>query len=161
MNAVGYHLAELNLGVLKHDWDDPRVQGFVDGLEPVNRLAQRSKGFVWMMPEERMEFEQTHVDGAMGANPRLASTLSVWEDLASLKHFVWNTIHKRFYDRRAEWYDETDALRFAMWRVPVGHVPSMKEGMQRFRHLETHGDSDFAFGWDYAKRFWPEKDAQA
>lgn len=141
------HIAELNLGILKYDWDDPRVKDFVDGLDLVNAAAARSPGFVWRMGDDDMEFEQTHSDGAMGANPRIASTLSVWEDVASLEHFVWNTVHKRYYDRKAEWYDMGASLRFCMWWVPQGHRPTMTEAMARFRHLEHHGPSDHAFGW--------------
>ena len=76
-----------------------------------------------------------------------ASTLSVWEDVASLEHFVWNTVHKQFYDRKGEWYDPGADLRLAMWWVPVGHRPTMAEAMERFRHLDAEGDSAFAFGW--------------
>ncbi len=81
----------------------------------------------------------------------MAATLSVWEDVESLEHFVWNTLHKRFYDRRDEWYDSADALRFAMWWVPTGHCPDMVEAVARFRHLAAHGESETAFGWDYVK----------
>lgn len=147
----GMHLAEVNLGVLKHDWDDPRVKGFVDGLDLVNGVAQRSPGFIWMMPPDQMEAAQNDPDGRMEAHPRLASTLSVWADVASLEHFVWNTVHKRFYDRRAEWYDVVESLRFAMWWVPAGHIPDMAEAMARFHHLAQHGDSDYAFGWAHLK----------
>ena len=146
-----HHLAELNLGILKYDWDDPRVADFVNGLDLVNGAAKRSPGFVWMMGPEEMEFEQTSEQGNMGANPRMASTLSVWEDVPSLEHFVWNTVHKRFYDRKREWYDMGAALRFAMWWVPEGHRPTMAEAMARFRHLEANGPSDFAFGWAEVK----------
>lgn len=144
-------LAELNLGILKHDWDDPRVKGFVDGLDLVNSVAQRSRGFVWMMDSAAMDAAQNDSNGAMGGNPRMASTLSVWEDLPSLEHFVWNTVHKQFYDRRAEWYDAVESLRFVMWWVPDGHQPDMVEAMARFTHLATHGSSDRAFGWEHAK----------
>jgi hypothetical protein len=156
---VGHHLAELNLGILKYDWDDPRVQDFVNGLDRVNGAAKRSKGFVWMMDPDEMAFEQTSDQGNMGANPRMASTLSVWEDVASLEHFVWNTVHKKFYDRKAEWYDMGAVLRFAMWWVPVGHRPTMAEAMARFRHLEKHGASVRAFGWDAVKeaQLWKTK----
>lgn len=147
----GHHLAELNLGILKHDWDDARVQGFVDGLDLVNGAAQRSAGFIWMMDPIAMEAAQTDPDGPMGGNPRMASTLSVWQDVASLEHFVWNTVHKRFYDRRHEWYDMGAALRFVMWWVPIGHQPDMAEAMARFHHLEARGQSDHAFGWDHLK----------
>ena len=155
----GHHLAEFNLGILKYDWDDPRVADFQNGLDLVNGVAMRSPGFVWMLDEEGMEAAQLDKNGALGGNPRTASTLSVWEDAASLEHFVWNTVHKRFYDRKAEWYDATDALRLVMWWVPAGHRPTIDEAMERFRHLESKGPSDFAFGWDALKdaELWKHK----
>ncbi|MBM1309291.1 DUF3291 domain-containing protein [Sulfitobacter mediterraneus] len=158
-HPAGHHLAELNLGILKYDWDDPRVQDFVNGLDLVNGVAQRAPGFVWMMNEETMDSEQNDPEGAMGGNPRMASTLSVWESVETLEHFVWNTVHKRFYDRKDEWYDMGAALRFVMWWVPEGHRPTMAEAMERFRHLEKHGESDFAFGWSSIKsaELWKTK----
>ena len=151
MQPVGHHLAEFNLGVLKYDWDDARVKGFVDGLDLVNGVAQRSPGFVWMLGEEDMDAAQRDPDGVLGGNPRTASTLSVWEDVASLEQFVWNTVHKRFYDRKAEWYDAGDQLRLVMWWVPVGHRPTIAEAMARFRLLDANGDSDQAFGWAHLR----------
>lgn len=155
----GMYLAEFNCGILKYDWDDPRVQGFVDGLDLVNGVAQRSDGFIWMLPEVDMEAAQNDPDGAFGGNPRMASTLSVWRDVASLEHFVWNTVHKRFYDRKAEWYDVVDSLRLVMWWVPEGHRPTPKEAMARFRHLDTNGDSEHAFGWAWLEQanLWRSK----
>lgn len=149
MQPEGHHLAEFNFGILKHDWDDPRVKGFVDGLDLVNAVAQRAAGFVWMMDPAAMDAAQTDPKGAFGGNPRMASTLSVWNDVDSLRHFVWNTVHKRFYDRRAEWYDAVESLRLVLWWVPAGHKPDAAEAMTRFRLLETHGPSDAAFGWDW------------
>ncbi|GHE01434.1 hypothetical protein U879_14800 [Defluviimonas sp. 20V17] len=151
MQPTGHHIAELNFGVLRHDWDDPRVKDFVDGLDLVNGVAARSPGFVWRLGDDAMEAEQNDPEGALGGNPRTASTLSVWEDVASLEAFVWNTVHRRFYERRAEWYDAVKSLRFVMWWVPEGHRPGIAEGMARFRHFEAHGDSDHAFGWAHLK----------
>ncbi|MEM9968664.1 MAG: DUF3291 domain-containing protein [Pseudomonadota bacterium] len=144
---TGHHLAEFNLGELKYDWDDPRVKGFVDGLDVVNRVAMRSDGFIWMLGPDEMEAAQNDPKGPLGGNPRIASTLSVWRDAASLEHFVWNTIHKRFYDRKAEWYDAVESLRLVMWWVPHGHYPTVFEAMDRFRHLQSHGETQHAFGW--------------
>ncbi|WP_443070166.1 DUF3291 domain-containing protein [Sulfitobacter sp.] len=61
----------------------------------------------------------------VGGNLRTARTLSVCENIASLENFVWNTVHKRFYDSRAEWLDAVETLQFAMWWVPTGHRPDM------------------------------------
>ena len=152
MGRAGFHLAEFNLGVLRHDWDDPRVQGFVQGLDLVNGVAARSPGFIWRMDDDEMDRAQRDPAGSLGGNLRLASTLSVWRDLASLEHFVWKTVHRQFYDRRAEWYDAVESLRFVMWWVPVGHRPGVTEAMARFRHLEAQGESDTAFGWAWARK---------
>mgnify|MGYP003467492056 FL=1 len=141
------HLAEFNLGVLRHDWDDPRVKDFADNIDRVNALAIGAPGFVWMLGEDDMHAAQTDPAGALGGSPRTASTLSVWESADALERFVWTTVHKHFYDRRAEWYAPTDVLRLVMWWVPVGHRPTVGEAMERFRHLEAHGDGDLAFGW--------------
>jgi hypothetical protein len=151
MQPVGHHLAELNFGVLKHDWDDPRVRGFVDGLDLVNGLAAQSPGFVWRLPDDDMDQAQTDPFGAFGGNPRMAATLSVWRDVAALEHFVWNTVHRQFYARRAEWYDAVGNSNLVMWWVPVGHRPTVAEGLARHRHLGEHGPSDAAFGWDWLK----------
>lgn len=98
------HLAEFNIGVLRHDWDDPRIKDFADNLDRVNRLAQRAEGFVWRLPDDEMEAAQTDPAQPLGGNPRTASTLSVWRDAASLDRFVWTTLHRVFYERRAEWF---------------------------------------------------------
>lgn len=147
------HLAEFNIGVLKYDWDDPRVADFQNNLDRVFAIAERSPGYVWHLQGDEMEAAQLDPDGPLGGNPRTASTLSVWEDAASLEHFVWNTLHKRFYDRRGEWYDpEGQGLRLVMWWVPEGHRPTIAEAAERLALLEATGDSDSAFGWDWLRR---------
>lgn len=102
------HVAEFNIGILKYDWDDPRVADFADNLDPVYDIARRSTGYVWHMESEDMEAAQLDVQGVLGGNPRTASTLSVRENVDSFRHFVFHTVHKQFYDRRTEWYDLTD-----------------------------------------------------
>ncbi len=38
----------------------------------------------------------------------MAVNLSVWESVEALERFVWQTVHKRFYGRRAEWFEHFD-----------------------------------------------------
>ena len=163
---AGHHLAEFNIGVLRYDWDDPRVADFADNEPRVNALAERAEGFVWRMNSEEMERAQLDPDGPLGGNPRTASTLSVWTDAASLEQFVWNTVHRNFYARRAEWYDATDSHRLGMWWVPEGTRPSAADGMARLARLEAEGPSEHAFGWSELKdaRLWKTRgcgDAEA
>jgi hypothetical protein len=146
-----HHLAEFNFGTLKYDWDDSRLQGFLDGLDLVNGLAAQAAGFVWRLSDTEMEAEQTNPDGALGGNPRVASTLSVWESVAALENFVWKTVHRQFYQRKTEWYDAAGNGNFVMWWLPAGQRPTVAEGMARWSHSQTHGHSDHAFGWAYLK----------
>ncbi len=151
---TGWHLAEFNIGELKYDWDDPRVADFRDNLDRVFALAERSPGYVWHLKDAEMEAAQLDADGPLGGNPRIASTLSVWRDLASLEQFVWHTVHKRFYDRRAEWYGsqrDWGGQRLVMWWVPEGHLPDIDEAVGKLRLLAATGDSDAAFGWAHAR----------
>lgn len=159
----GYHLAEFNIGTLRYDWDDPRVADFADNIDRVNSIAARSPGFVWRLSDEDMEAAQQDAAGVLGGNPRTASTLSIWRDVASLEQFVWNTVHKQFYDRKAEWYDPDQGLRLVMWWVPQGHHPTIVEAKQRLDHLAAHGDSDTAFGWRHLSqaRMWQHKQCEA
>lgn len=145
------HLAEFNIGILKYDWDDPRVAEFRDNLDRVFAVAERSPGYVWHMSEDEMDAAQTDPGGVQGGNPRTASTLSVWEDLESLERFVWKSVHKRFIDRKALWYDPAEqGARLVMWWVPEGHIPGIDEALHKLALRSGQGDSDAAFGWDHA-----------
>ena len=36
--------------------------------------------------------------------------MSVWETPEQLEHFVWNTVHKRIYQKKGNWFEPmTDA----------------------------------------------------
>ena len=146
-------LAELNFGTLRHDWDDPRVAPFVEAIDKVNAIARRSPGFIWMLGDDEMDVAQRDPAGPFGDNNRVASTLSVWEDGASLMAFVHNTLHQRFMARAADWFEPGDRSHLVMWPVSLGHRPSLAEGLDRYRRLKTQGDTWVAFGAGGIARF--------
>jgi hypothetical protein len=41
-----FHIAQLNVGRLLHPLDHPQIAEFVNGLDAINALAERSEGFV-------------------------------------------------------------------------------------------------------------------
>jgi hypothetical protein len=141
------HIAELNIGRLKHPIDDPRMADFVDNLARVNAMADRMPGFVWRLVG----------DGSNGGalelrpfpDPMMAVNMSVWETVEQLEQYVWKTVHQRFYNRKAEWFEKMSKHYFVMWLVEEGHIPTLDEAKERLAHLETHGNSDHAFGWDH------------
>lgn len=151
MTPPGHHLAELNVGRLLAPTDDPRVAAFMDALDRVNGLGKRMPGFVWMMEgsggtganEPRVGNTAAKIDG----DAQYVSNLTVWEDVDTLEAFVWNTVHRQFYERRAEWFEVLGRMHFGMWWVPQGHRPTLDEALARLDHLRVHGNSETAFGW--------------
>jgi hypothetical protein len=141
------HIAELNIGRLKYPIDDPRMADFVDNLARVNAMADRMPGFVWRLVG----------DGSNGGalelrpypDPMMAVNMSVWETVEQLEQYVWKTVHQRFYNRKAEWFEKMSKHYFVMWFVDEGHIPTLDEAKERLEHLEAHGNSDHAFGWDH------------
>ena len=144
----GHHLAELNIGRLLAPTDDPRVAEFMGALDRVNGLGKRMPGFVWMM-EGSGEPGQGNTATKLEGDAQFVSNLTVWETVETLENFVWNTVHRQFYERRAEWFEVLGDMHFVMWWVPQGHQPTLDEAMARLAHKRAHGDSDHAFGWSY------------
>lgn len=150
MTAPAMHLAELNVGRLLAPTDDPRVAEFMAALDLVNGLGKRMPGFVWMM-EGSGAPGTGNTENAIGGDAQFVSNLTVWDSVAALEAFVWNTVHRQFYERRAEWFQVLGRMHFVMWWVPAGHKPTLDEALARLAHLEAQGDSDHAFGWTYLK----------
>ncbi|MEM8632656.1 MAG: DUF3291 domain-containing protein [Pseudomonadota bacterium] len=140
------HLAELNVGRLLADVDDPRVAEFMNALDMVNGMGKRMPGFVWMM-EGSGEPGRGNTEVKLDGDPRYIANLTVWESVETLENFVWNTVHRKFYDRRAEWFEVLGDMHFVMWWVPAGHRPTLDEAKTRLDHLRQHGDTEYAFGW--------------
>lgn len=148
MTHAGHHLAELNIGRLLAPTDDPRVAEFMGALDRVNGLGKRMPGFVWMM-EGSGTPGTGNTENCIAGDPQSVANLTVWTDIASLEQFVWNTVHRQFYQRRAAWFEVLDKMHFVMWWVPQGHRPTLEEGLERLEHLRANGASAYAFGWDW------------
>ena len=80
----GHHLAELNIGMALDDLDTPTMASFMDALEKVNSIADRSPGFVWRLQDEASNATgPKHLD-----NQSEIVNLSVWQTSADLEHYV-------------------------------------------------------------------------
>jgi len=138
-----HHLAQLNIGRIRYEIDDPRMPDFTNNLALVNDIAEGSAGFIWR-----------YIDGSGNAtntrpyaDPRIIVNMSIWESVEALERFVWRTIHSRFYGRRGDWFEHFAGPSLVLWWVPVGHRPSVEEAVARIEHLKQHGPSHHAFDW--------------
>ncbi len=138
------HLAELNIAIPKVPLDDPRIADFMDNIERVNALGAAMPGFVWMLKGEGAG--ATDVETPW---PGTIANMSVWKSAEQLEHFVWNTVHRQFYQRKAEWFSAMASHHFVMWWVEEGHCPDLLEAKSRLDYLDAHGNTDHAFGWSH------------
>ncbi len=142
---ANHHLAQLNIGRIRYEVDDPRMAGFVDNLASVNAIAERSPGFVWRYTDESGNATSTRpYDG----DPMMAVNMSVWENVELLEKYVWQTVHKRFYAQPPRVVRDDGRALSVMWWVPAGHRPTIQEAIERLEHLKANGPSDHAFAWE-------------
>ena len=148
------HLAQINIGRLLYRQDDPRVAEFMNNLDRVNTAAERMPGFVWRLKDA--SGNATSISAY--DDPELLINMSVWESAETFETFVWQTVHARFYKRRAGWFEQLAAPHFAMWWIEPGHIPTPGEGRARLVHLALHGSSDHAFAWEglASAKLWRE-----
>ena len=136
------HLAELNIGRFKHPTSDPRMADFMDNLDRVNALAERSEGFVW-----RLKSDGSNNATDLRVGDDYAVNMSVWTDAKSLENYVFKTVHAQFYKRKAEFFDLMEKPHMVFWWIPEGHTPSLSEAMDKLQDFEKKGATERAFGW--------------
>src|ERR1700677_4209592 len=135
------HIAQLNIGRFRYPTDDPRMVAFMTNLDRINALAERSEGFVWRLKDD----SNNAIAIRPASDPTMAVNLSVWESVEALERFVWATVHKQFYNRKGTWFGKPGTPTFVMWPIPLGHIPSLEEAMERLDHRTRHRDGAFAF----------------
>jgi hypothetical protein len=138
---TAFHLAQMNTAGLRAPLEDPSMAEFVEGLDLMNDLADRSPGFVWRLAGE-------HSDGtfAVPDDPSTIFTLSLWESLEHLRAYVYQSAHLDYLRRRRDWFvphEHHDSL--VMWWLPAGRIPSLRQGLARLARLRADGPGPEAF----------------
>jgi Domain of unknown function (DUF3291) len=146
-----YELAQLNIAIMKESLESPGMADFVANLDRINALAEASPGFVWRM--------QTEEGDATALRPMGDDTLvnmSVWQDVESLNHYVFKTVHVDIMRRRREWFERMREAATVLWWVRKGHRPDMTEAAEKLQLLRTQGSTEHAFTFRQA---FPPPDA--
>jgi hypothetical protein len=138
---MAHHLAQINIGRLIAPIDDPRIQGFVSQLEPINALADIAPGFVWRLQSA----SGNATDIAYNDDPTIMLNMSVWESVEALQAFTYASNHAGVFRERAKWFEKMTLPHYCLWWVPEGHIPSVAEGRERLEHYQKHGATPFSF----------------
>lgn len=143
-----YQLAQINIAHMKGaDIEDPIMKEFVDNLDRVNALAERSEGFVWRLKDDS--------NNATNLNPyddvQIIVNISVWESIETLEQFTYKSFHTDFVRRRKEWFHLFGKAYYALWWIPAGQFPTAEAAKERMDHLQKNGASEYAF--DFKNKF--------
>ena len=148
VHMAAFHLAQLNVAVAKEPLTAPGMADFVNNLDRINALAESAPGFIWRLQD---------ADGnATSLRPFDANTLvnmSVWQDVQSLKAYVYTSAHMDFVRRRQEWFERVREAFVVLWWVQRGHHPTVHEAVVKLEHLRAHGPTADAF--TFGKPFPP------
>ena len=141
MAERGWHLAQVNIAVLRAPIDSPLLAEFVELLDPVNALADSAPGFIWRLQTE---------DGDATAirafdDDRIIVNMSVWESVDALGEFVFRSGHLEVLRRRREWFGKMAAAYVTLWWLPAGTTPTVDEAKRRLDLLERRGPTPDAF----------------
>lgn len=140
-------LAQYNIALPRWPVEDPRMAEFRDNIVRINGLARRSPGFLWRLEDEAGPDAPVFPD-----HPTMNFTISLWRDIESLRHFTWNTLHKRFRLRRDEWFQPWPGPYLALWPVAEGHRPNGAEAQAMLDRLAREGPSEAVFGTEALTR---------
>ena len=136
-----FHLAQCNIAKLRAPLDSPLLADFVAALDPINRLADHARGFVWRLQTE---------DGDATAirafdDETLLVNMSVWKSLDDLASFTYSSEHRSVMRRRREWFSRLAEAYLVLWWVPAGTVPTVTEAKRRLEVLRSQGPTPDAF----------------
>jgi len=138
-----YYLAQANIALFKAALDSPVMKEFVDFLEPVNKFAEESPGFVWRLTDD--EGKSASYIKSPFKDEMMAINVSVWEDLETLKDFVYGSVHSYFLRNKKKWFDMGGTSLFVLWWLPKGTLPTLEMTKEKLERLEQFGPTPDAF----------------
>jgi heme-degrading monooxygenase HmoA len=137
-----HHLAQINVARLRFPLTDPRMAEFIAVLEPVNKIAEVTPGFIWRLKTDD-GLSATYAEHPFTDD--VIVNFTVWESVEALKHFTYQSGHGAYFRRRSEWFEPLERPTTAMWWIPAGHTPTLLEAKEHYDHLVQHGSSEYAF----------------
>ncbi len=134
-------LAQTNLAWARHPLDDPRMAEFVEAIDRVNAIGDRSPGCLWRFRTAGGDATDVRIID----DPRILFNLTTWRSLEDLRRYAYRTEHVAFFRRRREWFLPPPRPPLAMWWVPDGYRPTVAESVARLERLWRDGPCPEAF----------------
>lgn len=153
--AHDWEIAQLNVGRTVARLDDPRLAGFVDRLDEINALAERSPGFAWRLQSD----SGNATDIKVSDDPLFIVNLTVWSSVEALFDFAYRSDHRSVFAQRFEWFERWPGPNVVLWWQPTGTIPEIQDALRRLRLLTEAGPTPDAF--TFKRRFGPPSRVEA
>ena len=136
-----FDIAQLNVGRAVAPLDSAVMADFMNWLDEINALAERSPGFVWRLQGDN----GNNTDLKVSDDPLFIVNLSVWSSIEALYDFTYRSDHKAVFKRRQEWFERLGRPNTVLWWQLAGTVPTAEEALARLDHLTRVGPTPDAF----------------
>src|SRR5271163_873925 len=136
-----FHLAQINIGRLVAPLDDPKIAGFLEQLDGINALAEKSPGFVWRLQSD----SGNATDIVYSDDPFVIVNMSLWESIEALRDFTYRSRHVEVMKDRLQWFEKAAKPYYCLWWVPAGHLPTVAQGRDRLTHYQERGPTPYSF----------------
>ena len=136
-----FDIAQLNVGRAVAPLDSAVLADFMNWLDQINALAERSPGFVWRLQGDN----GNNTDLKVSDDPLFIVNLSVWSSIDALYEFTYRSDHKAVFKRRHEWFERLGRPNTVLWWQLAGTVPTAEEALARLDHLTRAGPTPDAF----------------
>jgi len=136
-----YQIAQVNIARAKAEMDDEIMSDFVSRLDEINEIADKSPGFVW-----RLQGDEGGATSIRVFNDSLILVnMSVWEDIESLRNFVYKSSHVELIGNREAWFNKLELAHQALWWIPQDNLPTVEDAKEKLEHIRKHGVTQQAF----------------
>jgi len=143
LKSEKYQIAQVNIGKILGLMDGTIMRDFAVNLEPINQLAEQSKGFVWRLKDE----EDNATNIKVFEDDMIIINMSVWETIDDLFKFTYQTQHADFLKRRREWFERLKDMYMVLWYIPAGNIPAPQDAIEKLKYVNEHGDTPHAFSF--------------
>jgi hypothetical protein len=134
------HLAQVNIAKILEPLDSPKMRGFVDNLDRINAIADKSEGFIWRFKDEDKDLAKSiFKDDALIVN------ISVWNDLEALFNYTYKSVHLEIFKQKKEWFSKLRMTHMAFWYVPLDYKPTFQDAKSRLDYLNKNGETPYSF----------------
>ena len=137
-----FELAQINVARMKgENYNDPIMKDFVDNIDRINTIAEKSPGFVWRLKDDN----NNSLDANPYGNQQILINVSVWKNVQTLQDFVYNSMHLEIMRRKRAWFNHFSGFYYALWWIPNGKYPSAEDAAEQLKILQEKGPSEKIF----------------